>query len=503
MTGVAIQPFEDEVETGHPPVHPRDPWLWCVVIPLVFAAFAFIRLEIPSKPYFDEVHYLPAAREWLAAWSGQVAVYINPEHPPLGKQLLALSIYLVGDTPLGWRIAPLIAGTIAVGASMRSLWHASHDRYATIAFGVLLATGFHYFVHTRLAMLDIFMAAFLGIAAWFFAAAVRKPETGRWRLAVCGVAIGCAMAAKWNAIPLAMVPGLAFFAARLSAGRRRLLTSTRGIPVPGVSLAEAFLWLGIVPLVTYAITYIPGYWMGDTFHPSPLSEKGLIGLHRDMLELQQQVLQPHPYQSTWPDWVTNTRSIWYLYEFTDNAQRGVMLIGNPLTMLLGLPALAWCLITGFWRREWAKVGVVVGYGVSLGLWLIAPKPVQFSYHYVMPSAFLLAALALSLSDLMRASSRWAGVIVLTIAAATFWLFSTLLPGWDSFVVPYILFPVVIGLALLILQSVSSPRLANQAMCFATIGASIGAFVVFYPILTAAELEGPMSFANWTWIEGWR
>jgi dolichyl-phosphate-mannose--protein O-mannosyl transferase len=439
--------FPAETPPGPPP-HPRDPWVWCALIPLLFGLIASIRLGIPGHAYFDEVHYLPAAFEWLLLLRDGSGNYLNPEHPPLGKQLIALGMYLFGDTPGGWRAMPLLFGVLTLLASMRALWHASHDRFATIAFGVLLVTGFHLFVQARIAMLDVFMAAFLAIAAWLFAAAIRKPETGRWRLALCGVAIGCALAAKWNAIPLAMVPGLAFFAARLSAGRRRLFTSRRGVPVPGVSLIEAFIWLGLLPLAVYSLTFWPGAWLGESLRPSPIAEKGLIGFQADMLALQTQVLAPHTYQSTWPQWVLNTRAVWYLYEVTDGAQRGILLIGNPLTMLLGLPALAWCAYAGMARRDWARLAVVIGYAVSLGLWLIAPKPVQFYYHYFMPSFFLLAALALSLSELSAfGRNRW--------------------------------------------------------LALAPIAGSVAMFAFFYPILSAGALDGPMGFARWTWIGGWR
>ena len=442
MTELASESLQRIEDPAGPPLSPRDPWLWCLAIPALFAALASVRLTVLSAPYFDEVHYLPAARELLAGGE-----YLNREHPLLGKILIAWGIDLFGDTPLGWRIMPLIFGTLSVGAAMRALWHASHDRFATIGFGILLVTGFHLFVHARIAMLDIFMVAFLALAAWHFAAAIREPERGRWRLALTGIAIGCALGAKWNAVPLAMVPGLSFFAARLSAGRRRLFTSRRGIPVPGISLVEAFVWLGIVPLTVYALTFMPGYGLGSQFHPSPLAENGLIGLHREILDLQQQVLTPHNYQSTWPQWVLNTRGIWYLWEFVDGAQRGVLLIGNPLTMLLGLPALIWCLVMGLYRNDWAMLATVIGYGVSLGLWLIAPKPVQFYYHYLIPSLFLLAALALCLSEFYASGKRW-------------WAIGTLA--------------------------------ASSAM-----------FALFFKILSAAELDSPMSFADWTWIEGWR
>ena len=59
---------------------------------------------------------------------------------------------------------------------------------ATLAFGVLLATGFPLFVQARIAMLDVFFVAFLALALWQCAAAVREPENGRWRLALTNTA---------------------------------------------------------------------------------------------------------------------------------------------------------------------------------------------------------------------------------------------------------------------------------------------------------------------------
>lgn len=432
----------------HAPAHPRDPLVWCVIIALAFGGLAGWRLAIPSQPYFDEVHYVPAAREFLRWVHTGEGGWVNPEHPPLGKQIIALGMAILGDTPLGWRIMPLCAGMLAIFAGMRAMWHASGDRFAALAFGVLLASGFVLFVHARIAMLDIFMAAFLLVAGWQFAAAVRAPETGRRRLALTGIALGCAMAAKWNAAPLAMLPGLAFLATRMMAGRRRLLLSRRGAPVPGITLIEAFVWLGIVPLGIYALTFLPAYEMGTYLRPSLVSQHGIIGAHLEMVRLQSAVIEPHAYMTTWPQWVLNTRGIWYLYEMADGAQRGVLLIGNPLTMLLGLPALLWCVYAGAVRRDAAMIAAVIGYAVSLGLWLIAPKPVQFYYHYLMPGTFLLAALALMLRD-WRAHPRL---------------------GW---------------------------------LAYAVLAGAIMIFALFYPILSAAPLDDPMSFTKWMWLDSWR
>src|SRR3569623_2654582 len=89
-----------------PPRHPADPMGSTVARTVLFAALALVRLTIPSKSMFDEVHYLPAARAFL-----HLAQPVNLEHPPLGKELIALGVALFGDRPLGWRIMPWLVGT--------------------------------------------------------------------------------------------------------------------------------------------------------------------------------------------------------------------------------------------------------------------------------------------------------------------------------------------------------------------------------------------------------
>ena len=416
----------------------RDPLGWSVAAAACFLALVLTGLATLPAPYFDEIHYLPAARALLDG-SG----WLNREHPPLGKELLAFAIALLGDNPWGWRTMPALAGAITLFAAMRALWHASHDRFATLAFGLLLASGGFLFVQARIAMLDGFMVAFLCLALWQLTAAVREPETGRWRLALAGAALGLSLASKWNVAPLLPLPGLAFLAARFAAGRRRLLLSRRGIPVPGVSLAEAALWLGVVPLLVYWATFVPfALVSGD-----PVGPAGILALHREMIALQQSVVTPHPYQSHWWQWALNLRPIWYFYEPVDGVLRGVLLLGNPLTMLAGLPALAWCLWSGLARRQWAALGVALLYAVALGTWIVAAKPVQFYYHYFLPHLFLMAALALALAELRR---RGQGK-------------------------PALLAPI----------------------------ASMAVFALFHPLYSAAPLANESSFEQWMWLDSWR
>ena len=43
------------------------------------------------------------------------APMLNPMHPPLAKQLMALSIRTFGDVPLGWRYRSVPFGSLRIG----------------------------------------------------------------------------------------------------------------------------------------------------------------------------------------------------------------------------------------------------------------------------------------------------------------------------------------------------------------------------------------------------
>jgi len=117
--------------------------------------------------------------------------------------------------------------------------------------------------------------------------------------------------------------------------------------------------------------------------------------------------------------------------------------------LLGLPAMAWAAWAGIWRGRTDCWAVLVLYAVSLGMWIVAAKPIQFYYHYLLPSCFLLAALSLALDDIWRRGGRW---------------------RWGS---------------------------------LAVLAGSVGIFAWFYPILSAAPLESEQAYAEWMWLDSWR
>ncbi|MFM5947630.1 MAG: phospholipid carrier-dependent glycosyltransferase [Novosphingobium sp.] len=399
----------------------RDPLAWCLAIALGYFALVWWRLGIPHEIYFDEVHYVPAARKLLEG------IRVNPEHPMFGKTVLAAALRWLGDEPLYWRVPSAIGGTIGLFAFTRMVWFASGNARATLIAALLLATNFFWFIHSRIAMLDMTMAALAILAFWQLAAAARLPHQGHWRLALGGVLMGLSLGSKWSIAPALILPGLVFFVLKLKAHRGNFLFATRGGPVPGISLAEAALWLGLVPLGVYWLTFWPAFHWTER----PVNPWAPLAWHEHMLMLQDSVKKPHPYRSVWYQWAGNWRAIWYLYKDIEGAQRGVVLIGNPFTMLAGLAALGWALWAGLVQRRLELLAFAALYLLTLLFWATSGKPVQFLYHYLLPSTFLMALLALALDALWRRSDRWRWLAPasLALSIAMFAWFYPIISGW--------------------------------------------------------------------------
>lgn len=423
----------------------RDPATWCAVIAAGFFFLLLHRLGIPSKPMFDEIHYLPAARRLI-----DLTERLNPEHPLLAKQLIAWSMQVIGDTPFGWRFPSAVLGVLGLWAMMRALWWASLSRAATILFGLLLATDFVWFMMARIAILDMAMGGFMALAMWQWALAWRNPSgrTGaaRLHLTLTGLFMGLSLGAKWNGVLLLPLPGLLFALNRWQALRGRRLAlpwAAHGVgPVPGVSLLEAGLWLGVLPLAVYFATFLPAFF----YEKDPMTVGRLLSWQHYMLQLQDSVKNPHTYMSRWWQWMANIRPIWFLYENVDGAQRGVLMLGNPFTMLAGLPALALCAWAGV-KGDRLRLLVVAAYALLVGFWAVNGKPVQFYYHYMLASCFLMAALALVLAEWWELGLRWPAKVTLVL--------------------------------------------------------TFGLFVGFYPIISAAKLPRTNSYLDYTWMDSWK
>lgn len=276
-------------------------WPVTVLVAAIALMLRLVNLGYPNKFIFDETYYAKDAwallqsgyeREWpkdanaaITAGNtdviGQAASFIV--HPPVGKWLIAVGEQLFGMTSFGWRVMPLLFGTLLVIVTIRLVRRVSQSALIGCTAGLLLALDGLHFVMSRIALLDIFLAFFTVAAVaclvadrdWFRARlADHLDRTGLldlggrfgpalwwrpWRLAA-GVCWGLALGTKWSAIYL--MAAFCLLSVAWDVGARRLA----GARHPWQSLARDGLPAFLAQVPVAAIVYVSSWagWLATT-----------------------------------------------------------------------------------------------------------------------------------------------------------------------------------------------------------------------------------------------
>ncbi len=157
----------------------------------------------------DEVYYVPAAQHMLAGVQCQLNVassdphYCNPEHPFLGKALIAAGMAMFGEySVVGWRIMPALLGTFSIPLLFGVAWKLSGSKKIASFAALLLALDVMFFSQGSGGMIDdpVVFFALAGFLA--YAADLKVWRFDRYVLA--GVFLGLAGLVKETAIFLVL-----------------------------------------------------------------------------------------------------------------------------------------------------------------------------------------------------------------------------------------------------------------------------------------------------------
>ena len=124
---------------------------------------------------------MPAARQMLLPVMPQPM--LNPMHPPLAKELIAVRFAAFGDNALGWRYPATLFGALAIVAIYLCGLALFAAQGPAIAAALIAASTRCCYVQARIAMLDIFALTFglLGIAAFMHGFRQRARRIGAVR----------------------------------------------------------------------------------------------------------------------------------------------------------------------------------------------------------------------------------------------------------------------------------------------------------------------------------
>ena len=303
----------------------------------------------------DELLYINAARAFIAGTPST-----NIEHPPFAKYLIAISIKIFGDTPLGYRFSSGLAGALIALSGFGLTLRLTRSRHsATIAWLLLLANGF-LFVESRSANLIIFQTAFEVAGVWAFAIALEENAPGwlawsAWTWA--GVLLGLSVASRWCGVTTLVVCGL-----------YSLLRSRR--------VTKGLVLMAASSLAAYVVTWIPL----------------LVREHRSLAYLftaNRYILVSHAlYRQNMVD--VRASDPWWAWMFRFDQPAGLMqLMANPFVASLGLLAL----LALLWQR---KPLLPALYALHMIQWALAHSLPEYYYYYLDAFTWLTIGLAVAM-----------------------------------------------------------------------------------------------------------
>ncbi len=438
----------DAVRRRLAPAMPNDrlfSWAVTIFITLLAGALRLIGLAHPQPgatqdKIFDEIYYATEGHdlfthgvEWnVANNAGDFVV-----HPPLGKWIIGVGEWIFGYNTFGWRIMPLVFGTLSILILIRITRRMFRSTVLGAAAGLLMSLDGMEFVLSRTALLDIFLMFFI-LAAFGCLVMDRDSRRRRWLAAMengldpslpgragrlktgwrqsipwwrvaAAVMTGCAMSVKWSALWYIILFVILMFVwevgTRRSAGvtrpwRDTLLDETGWIALFGVIVVCVYLasWTG------WFVTdhgYDRQWYASVHGHPLPPVINALRNLwqyHHDALKFHDGLTTPHIYQS-WPwQWLLLGRPVAFYYSGTagcgaPTCSAEVLLLGTPLLWWSFLPAILGLGAFGIARRDWRANAIFWCAFAGIAPWFIY----EFShrtmfYFYALPALpFLIMA----------------------------------------------------------------------------------------------------------------
>jgi dolichyl-phosphate-mannose-protein mannosyltransferase len=358
----------------------------------------FHNLSNPKALLWDETYHVTAARSFLYSQPGQ---YRHPNHLPLGREIIALSILTFGDNPWGHRMPSALAAAGIGGILFWGLFRNTRRwGLAVLGGGLWLSSSLGY-VHARLGMLDMFLTFFFTLSFlcfWvFFQEAPLKIRTGYFLSSL--VFASLATLVKPLGAVLFPLYGIGLWL------RRTDWPLKRSLPVWALG---SLAMLGVGILVSYGIIGIS---------PGALPEQ-----FAHLLKIQRYLHADYSGLSRWWEWFLFQGDVWY---FTNPIQANQALLATQNQVLWILGTLALLALNFYPRVTQRPFYLLMGLNLVFQIlfWEILKK--QSILYYALPiiPLFCLAIplVGFEMSQLrVRKRYLWIlGLLVLTLAIVSF------------------------------------------------------------------------------------
>ena len=404
-----------------------------ILIALLSLLLRLINLATPKGYIFDEVYYVDGARDFLKY--GVEVAGNKPEfivHPPVGKWLIASGIKIFGDNEFGWRIAVAICGTLLILLFARLVHILFYSPLLTAIGAALMSMDGLELVHSRTALLDLFLTFFVLLAVYLW-----QRERHWW----AAISIGLALGTKWSAVYfLAIIALVSLYRVFSAHSGKNLVKPT----------LKKIIQYGLLPVTVYTTTWT-GWFLSTRGWDRQWSSNVIASwwhYHVEILGFHTGLTEKHSYQANPWSWMIMGRPTSFFYDspkacgVKDCAQE-VLAIGTPILWWLG--TLAIVVTLGFWLRSLVLKKSdpalnLIFLGISAGYlpWFFFQKRTVFTFYAIIIEPFMLLAVVycakLILDSTMK--SGYSQAIVAAAVIVIFLNFIYFLPLFTGEVITY-------------------------------------------------------------------
>ena len=376
--------------------------LLAVLIAVSFGA-RILWLDYPGRvAILDEGYYLSSAHNILGVEQlpGNPYPYARPgldpliEHPIAGKLLIALSIRVLGDHPYAWRLPSAMAGTLVIVFVYLLARRLTRRRDVALAAATLTALDPMMLVHSRIAMLEIFVSLLVLAALYFYVR--RQPG-------LSAVAAALAVCVKLTGVA-AILSVIAFEAVRsLRARARSGHWNARRLSAIAVTMA---VFVIVLPSLLWLFN------SRASLFPNPFDNLRYMYTHlAATYGFKPPAAVIVPQSQPW-EWLINVREINYLTQGAMSL-RGLY---NPFLIFAFVPIALWSLWLAVKRAPSAATAVLAlicgGYLPLVAGSLMVPRPAYL--YYFLP---VIPALAIGVASMGASLRLPRGVKIGYVAAA--------------------------------------------------------------------------------------
>lgn len=408
--------------------------LWFLV---ALAAFLrLIDLAHPQRLVFDETYYVKdawtlfntgAERTWPANFdsqfeTGSINGYLaDPSyvvHPPLGKWIIGLGMWLFGgESAFSWRISTALLGIASVVLVFILAKRILRSHAWGLVAGFLMAIDGQAIVMSRVALLDGILTFFVLLAFWFVLqdrervlAALDSGQALLWRrpwLYAAGITLGAATAVKWSGAYFLAAFGL-YVVGYETIARLKQAGDNTWILKAVIQAARDFMLLVPIAVATYFASW-SGWLISGTGYGADKSSNPLLALwlyHVDAYEFHVGLRTPHSYQANPLTWLFIQRPTSMFYEGFGEGESGcglpsgcssaITALPNPLIWLAAAAAILWIAYRWILERNADQSMILLGLVAGYLPWLIYLNRTVFQFYTIVFEGWMMIALAYAL-----------------------------------------------------------------------------------------------------------